>query len=178
MRGSVRPHLDPVAVMASVLGLAGVFWLAPLMFDQLVFFGDQEQSRQAAHARGAMLPAAALILAASAVFVVRHQPWHAAFTVLPALVAVPLAFLAPGAAYQLLAYGISTPFAIGALLSAAVPVPRSVPTPILTIGAVLLLAFAVLTTPFLGLLVLVAAGVWWRLGAHRRVHQPRRSTLD
>jgi len=145
------------------VGFAGVIWLAPLMFDQLVFFGDQEQNRQAAVARETMLPAAAIILAGSAVRIVRQRPWHALFAALPALIAVPLALLAPGAAYQLLAYGISAPFALGALLSAAIPLPRSLPTPILTIGALILLAFAVITTPFLGLLVLVAAVAWWKL---------------
>ncbi|MGH2385503.1 MAG: hypothetical protein ACRDGB_10720 [Candidatus Limnocylindria bacterium] len=156
-------HFDLVAAVASVLGFAGVSWLAPLMFDQVVFFGDQEQNRQAAAAREAMLPAAALLLVASGILVVRWRPWHALFTALPALVAVPLALLVPGAAYQLLAYGISAPFALGALVSAAVPLPRQLPTPILTIGVLILLAFAVVTTPFIGLLVIIAAVAWWRL---------------
>ncbi len=154
---------DPIVIVASVLGLVGVIWLAPLMFDQLVFFGDQEQNRQAAVARGLMLPAAAIILAVSAVLVIRRRPWHALLAALPALVAIPLALLAPGAAFQLLAYGIGAPFSLGALLSAAIPLPRSLPTPILTIGVLILLGFAVLTSPFLGLLVLIAAVIWWRL---------------
>jgi len=158
-----RQPIDPVATVASVLGFAGVIWLAPLMVDQLVFFGDQEQNRQAAVARELMVPAAAMILAGSAILAVRRRPWHALFAALPALVAVPLALLAPGAAYQLLAYGISAPFSFGALLSAAIPLPRALPMPILTIGALILLAFAVLTSPFLGLLVLLAAVIWWRL---------------
>jgi len=156
-------RLDPVVAAASVLGLGGIIWLAPLMFDQLVFFGDQEQTRQAAAAREAMLPAAALLLVASAILVVRKRPWHALFGALPALVAVPLALLEPGAAYQLLAYGIVAPFALGALLSAAVPLPRWLPTPILTIGTLILLTFTVLTTPVLGLFVLIVAVGWWRL---------------
>ena len=81
------------------------------------------------------------------------------------LVAVPLALLAPGTAFQLVAYGVTAPMSLGALLSAAVPIPRQVPTPWLLVGAAAMLALAVLAASFVALLVLVAVVVWWRLPA-------------
>lgn len=64
---------------------------------------------------------------------------------------------------------------LGALLSAAVPPPRSVPIPILLVAAALVVGLTILASPFT-LLVLVAAIVSWRLPeeelavarAHRR----------
>ena len=166
---------DPVTLGAAVIGIASVIWLAPLMGDQLVFFGDQEQTRQAADSRQAMLPAAALLLLAGAGLRSRHRPLHALLAALPALVAVPLSLAAPDAAYGLLAYLIAAPISLGALLSAAAPPPRSVPVPILLVVAVLVVGLTVLASPFT-IMVLVAAIVWWRLPeeglavarAHRR----------
>lgn len=160
-----RDHraFDPVAMAGSVVGLVGLIWLGPLMFDQLVFFADQEQTRQAEAARELMLPAAAILLAGSAALLVLTSPWHALLAAAPALVAVPLALLAPEAAYQLVAYGITAPVAFGTLLAASVPRPRSMPTAILFVGAAVLIALALLGTPFIALLALVALVVWWRL---------------
>lgn len=156
-------RLDPLAIALSAIGIAGLAWLAPLMFDQLVFFGDQEQTAQAAAARTLMLPAAALLVVASAGIRLRGLSVHALLAILPALVAVPLALVAPGPAYQLLAYAVTAPLSLGALLSAAVPPPRKAPTPWLIIGAVFVTVVALLAESFLAPLVLVAFVVWWRL---------------
>ncbi len=167
--------LDPVIIGAAVIGIVGVVWLAPLMSDQLVFFGDREQTRQAEASRQAMLPAAALLLVAAAGLLTRHRPLHALLVALPALVAVPLSLAAPDEAYGLMAYVIAAPISLGALLSAAAPPPRSVPIPILLVAAVLVVGLTLLASPFT-LMLLVAAIVWWRLPeeefavarAHRR----------
>ena len=154
--------VDPVTLGAAGIGVVAVLWLAPLMGDQLVFFGDQEQTRQAAASRQAMLPAAALLLVAGAGLLSRHRRLHALLAALPALVSVPLSLAAPAAAYGLLAYAIVAPISLGALLSAAAPPPRSVRVPVLLVGAVLLAGLTVLASPFT-IMVLVALIVWWRL---------------
>jgi hypothetical protein len=160
----LRDGLDPLAIVISVMGIAGLVWLGPLMFDQLVFFADREQTRQAAASRTFMLPAAALLVVASAGIGVRGLPLHALLASLPALVAVPLALLAPGPAYQLLAYVITAPVSLGALQSAAVSL-RAVPTRWLIIGVAIATALALIAESFLALMVPVATVVWWRLQA-------------
>jgi hypothetical protein len=157
-----RLQVDLVIAAASVIGVAGVIWLAPLMMDQLVFFADREQTRQAAVAREAMIPAAALLLVAAALLLSRRRHLHAMLAALPALVAVPLALAAPDVAYQLLAYAILAPIALGALLSAAAPPPRTVRVPMLLVAAVLLAGLTVLASPITAM-VLIGLIVWWRL---------------
>jgi len=149
--------------VACAIGAVGLIWLAPLMFDQLVFFGDQEQTRQAEASRGAMLPAAGLVIVAATGLVVRGRQWHALLTALPVLVAVPFAFVMPGAAYQLLAYGILAPGALGAMLSAVFPLPRSVPMAIQLIGLGVIAIVGVAGTPFIAIVAVIALAVWWRL---------------
>jgi len=143
--------------------VAALIWLAPLMFDQLVFFADQDQTLQARASREAMIPAAALLLVAAAALTVRQRPWHALVVALPALVAVPLAFLAPGAAYQLLAYGITAPIALGTLLSAVLPLPRVLPLALQLVGLGMLAVVGIVGSPFIAIIALVAFIVWWRL---------------
>ena len=63
---------------------------------------------------------------------------------------------------QLLAYAAVGPIALGALLSAAIPPPRSVRVPVIVLVAVLLLALTVLASPFT-IMVLLTLVVWWRL---------------
>ena len=113
--------LDPLIIGAAIIGIVAVVWLAPLMSDQLVFFGDREQARQAEASRQAMLPAAALLLVAAAGLLASDVTLHALLAALPAIVAVPLQLVAPDDAYGLLAYVITAPIALGALLS---PPPR------------------------------------------------------
>jgi hypothetical protein len=133
------------------------------MFDQLVFFADQDQTREAQASRQAMIPAAAILLLAAAGLTVRQRPWHALLVALPALVAFPLALLAPGAAYQLLAYGITAPMSLGALLSAVLPVPRALPVVIQLVGLGIIALMGIVATPFIAIIALVAVLVWWRL---------------
>ena len=175
MKASGGRPIDPLTLGAAVIGIIAIVWLAPLMGDQLVFFGDREQTRQAETSRQAMLPAAALLLVAAIGMLIRRRNLHALLAALPALVAVPLSLAAPDDAYGLLAYVITAPISLGALLSAAAPPPRSVPIPILFMAAALVVGLTVLASPFT-LMVLVAAIVWWRLPeegpavarAHRR----------
>ena len=168
-----RP-IDPVTLGAAVIGIAAVLWLGPLMANQLVFFGDQDQTRQAAASRQAMLPVAALLIVAAAGLLARRRPLHAFLAAVPALVAVPLSLAAPDEVYGLVGYVIAGPISLGALLSAASPPPRSVPVPILLVAAALVIGLTVLGSP-LGLIVLVGVIVWWRLPiegpAVARVHR-------
>ena len=154
--------LDPLIIGGAIIGIVGVVWLAPLMSDQLVFFGDQEQTRQAAASQQAMVPAAALLLVAAAGSLARRRPLHALLVALPALVAVPPVLLTPANAYQLLAFAVVGPISLGASLSAASPPPRSFRVPVVVLGAVLLLALTILASPFT-IMVLIALIVWWRL---------------
>jgi hypothetical protein len=172
-----RP-VDPVTLGAAVTGIVAVLWLAPLMGDQLVFFADQEQTRQAAASRQAMLPAAAVLLVAAAVLLSRRRPLRALLAALPAATAVPLTLATPGAAYGLLAYAIIAPISLGALLSAVAPPPRSVRVPVLVVVAVLVIGLTVLASPFT-VMVLVALIVWWRLPEEDfAVRGSRRSAVD
>ena len=155
---------DPVTLGAALVGIVAVVWLAPLMSDQLVLFADQEQTRQAAASRLAMLPATALLLVAAGGLLTQRRPLHALLSALPALVAVPLALVTPDSLYQLVAYAVVGPISLGALLSAAIPPPPSFRVPVVMIGAVLLVALTVLASPFT-IMVLVALIVWWRLPA-------------
>ena len=169
-----RQQLDAPIAVGSILGAVGLIWLAPLMFDQLVFFGDQDQTRQAAASREAMFPAAALLFVAAGVLTVRQHPWHALVVALPALVAVPLALLAPGAAYQLLAYGITAPMSLGALLSATVPLPRGLPMAIQLAGLGMLAVMGIVSSPFIAIMALVAIIIWWRLPQPQHVAMRQR----
>jgi hypothetical protein len=138
------------------------------MFDQLVFFSDQEQTLRAQASRGAMMPAAAILIVAAVGLAVRQRLWHALLVALPALVAVPLAFLAPGSAYQLLAYGLTAPMSVGALLSGVLPLPRVIPIAIQVVGLGMLALMGIVATPFIAILALAAFLVWWRLPVPRR----------
>ena len=91
-----------------------------------------------------------------------RRPLHALLAALPALAAVPLALATPDTGYQLLAYAILGPISLGALLSAAIPPPRSLRIPVVVLGAVLLVGLTILASPFT-VMVLVALIVWWRL---------------
>ena len=177
MKAFLGRPVDLVMLGAAIAGVVAVIWLGPLMGDQLVFFGDQEQTRQATASREAMIPAAVLLLVAAAGLLSRQRSLHALLAALPAIVAVPLSLVAPDAAYGLLAYAIVAPISLGALLSAAAPPPRSVPVPVLLVGAVLLVGLTILASP-LTIMVLVALIVWWRLPEDLAFRGARRSALD
>jgi len=170
--------IDPVTLGAALVGIVAVVWLAPLKSDQLVLFADQEQTRQAAASRLAMLPATALLLVAAGGLLTQRRPLHALLAALPALVAVPLALVTPDSLYQLLAYAVVGPISLGALLSAAIPPPPSFRVPVVVIVAVLLVALTVLASPFT-IMVLVALIVWWRLPEENlALRAMRSSALD
>lgn len=108
-------------VAAATVGIGAVIWLAPLMAEQIIFFGDREQTRVAEASRWTMLPVAGVLVGCAAVLGRQVGPRHGVLAALPALIAVPLAWIAPGPAYQVLAYGATAPWALGVLLVAAVP---------------------------------------------------------
>lgn len=110
-----------IVVAAAAVGIGAVIWLAPLMTDQIVFFADREQTLVAEASRWTMLPVSGVLVACAAVLGRQVGLWHGVLAALPALIAVPLAWIAPGPAYQVLAYGATAPWALGALLIAAVP---------------------------------------------------------
>ena len=174
MQRSAGRRFDPVLVGAAALGVAGVLWLGPLVFDQLVFFGDQDQTVRAQDSRRAMVPAAAMLLVAVAALVVRERPWHALVVALPAIVAVPIALLVPSAGYQLLAYGITAPMSLGALLAAALPLRRGLPLAIQLVGLGLLALMGIVASPVVAIIALVAVLVWWRLPHPNRSAVPDR----
>ena len=164
MTGSRRSLFDPATALLAFVGGVGLIWLAPLMADQFVLFADQEQTRTAAASRQAMPLPTALLLVGAIGSGVRVTRMHGLLVALPALTAVPLALLLPDALYQVLAYAITGPISLGALLSAAVPAASNIRIPLVLGGIVLILAVTVLASPFT-LMVLIALIVWWRLPA-------------
>jgi hypothetical protein len=174
MQSASGRRFDPFLLAAAALGVAGVLWLGPLMFDQLVFFADQDQTLRARASRQAMIPATAVLLVAAAGVAVRQHPWHALVVALPAIVAVPLAVLVPSAAYQLLAYGITAPMSLGALLWTALPVPRGLPLAVQLVGLCLLALMGIVASPVVAIIALVAVLVWWRLPDPNRSAVPDR----
>ena len=162
--------------VGAVVGVAGVAWLAPLMFEQLTFFGDREQEAAAAAAR-AIMPGPAALVVAGAVLVGLRRPIQGLVAIMP-LVAIWLALAMPDALYQLLAYGAVAPLAIGSFLAAAVPLPEMLPRPAI-IGVALLIGAGVLVaTPFLAVAAALLVGTWWALSRHPVERAPRRSALD
>ena len=170
MHPSSRGPIDPITLVAAVCAAAGIVWLGPLMVDQFVLFADRDQGADAAAARAAMPFPAMLVAIGAAVLVARGRPVQGAVAALP-LVAVLLAWTTPEALYQLLAYGMAAPAAIGALLAAMIPLHGRATSPwtLVAIGIVGVLAIA--ATPFLAGVVALAAVAWWAL-SRRREHRP------
>jgi hypothetical protein len=165
-------HWDAVAGAAAAASVGAMLWLGVLLLDQLVFFADAEQTRDAATARTLMLPAAGVALAGAAMFGSRTTWVYAAALALPAVVCVTLTWLFPGAAYGLVAFPLTAPFAVAAATAILVPAAvRSRREAALVTGVLLVAALA--ATSILGILPLVvllpaAAMVAW---AQRRVAQ-------
>ncbi len=152
---------DAAAWVGAGLAVAGIAWLGPLMVDQMTFFGDRDQEADAAAARALMPLPAALLAAGAALITSRGQPLSGAMAALP-LVSVALAWATPAALYQLLACGLSAPFAVGSVLATTVPLGGGAPRPVLLALAVAAAAAAIIATPVLaGLAVLTL--VAWRL---------------
>ena len=152
---------DAVAVTAAAASLAALVWLGILVLDQLVFFADVDQTRDAATARLLMLPAAGVALGAAAVVGWRATWVHAAALALPALATVSVTWLFPGAAYGLLALPMTAPFAIAAATAILIPAAVRSRREVAIVTGVLLVA-ALAGTAILGilpLLVLLPAAV-------------------
>lgn len=144
---------DAVAGAAAAASLAAVVWLGVLLLDQLVFFADADQTRDAVTARILMVPAGGVALAAAAVIGLRTTWVHAAAVALPALVCPSLTWLFPGAAYGLAAFPLTAPFAIAAATAILVPAAvRSRREAALVAGVLLVAALA--ATSILGVLPL------------------------
>lgn len=150
------------------LALVGVLWLAPLMMDQVTFFGDRDQEADAEAARS-LMPTPALLLAAGATLLgVLRGPVLGAAVALP-LGAVALAWLAPEALYQLLAYGFTAPIAVGAGLAACIPLNDAGRRPLVIVAIAVIATGFIVATPFLALLASLGLATWWRLsGSSRR----------
>lgn len=155
---------DVLVWVGTALVLVGIAWLGPLMFDQLTFFGDQEQEAAAEAARSLMGWPALLLAAGAGAMAVSGRTLHAAVAALP-LAAVALAWATPAALYQLLAYGITAPIAVGALLATIAPLGRAAPGP-LVLGIIVIAAtLAILATPVLAGLAVLAVLTWWQLSS-------------
>ena len=119
----MKPRPDPLTLAGLAMAAAGIVWLAPLILDQLVFFGDRVQAADAAAAR-AVMPWPSLLLGVGAGLIgVRGHGVHATLAGLP-LLAVLLAWATPDAGYQMLAFALSAPVALVALVAVALRLPR------------------------------------------------------
>lgn len=107
-----------------MIGVATVVVMAPLMADQLIFGAGADETRQAETARLLMLPAALIQLGCAAVVRARGVPRFAGLAALPALIAVPIAFLDTDSGYQLLAYAFTGPLALGGFVGGAFRSPE------------------------------------------------------
>jgi hypothetical protein len=160
---------DAVAGAAAAASLAVVLWLGVLVFDQLVFFADDGQTRDAATARVLMLPALAIAIAAAAIVGWRTSLVHGVALALPGLASVISTWLFPGAAYGLVALPLTAPFAIAAATAVLIPAAVRSRRETALVTAVLLVA-AVAATAIMGivpLLVLLPAAAMVAWAGHR-----------
>jgi hypothetical protein len=166
---------DVLAWTGFGLVLGGVVWLGPLMLDQMTFFGDRNQEAAASAARS-LMPWPTMLVAAGAVIVaIGGRPLHGAVAALP-LVAVALAWAAPDALYQLVAFGITAPIAAGTALAATLPL-EAAPRPVIVVPIAIVALAALLATPLLAGLAIVTLLAWWELSRRAR-RAGRSSALD
>jgi hypothetical protein len=149
------------------LAVGALVLLGPLIFDQLVFFGDQEQTARAVRAR-ALMPIPAAMLLVGATIVGRRRGLVIGIAVASPLASVGLALAMPEAAYQLLAYGLTLPIAVGATAAGVLPLPERLPVILIGAGVAVLGVLALVGTAFIALLVGLAAAAWWRLSVRSR----------
>jgi hypothetical protein len=169
---------DAVAWVGFGVAVVGIVWLAPLMVDQMTFFGDRDQIADAAAAR-AFMPLPGLLIAAGAARLgLRLGMLIGGLVALP-IVAIALAWMAPDTLYQLLAYGLTGPISVGALLAACLSPDRAA-TRLVAIAAIaVILGGAVIATPFLSLIAGGILATWWSLsnpGRLSRSSAPTRHT--
>jgi hypothetical protein len=165
-----------LAAGGTLLGVIGVVWLAPLMLDQFVLFADQEQTAIASQSRRLMIWPTLFVVGAALVIAVAGRGWPATIAALP-LVAVGLAHVSPQMLWQLLAYGVTAPLSIGAMLAAVAPIRGRLSAPPMLFVLLLAGLAAALTTAFLAALVVIGLVAWWLLS--RTVSgPPAASALD
>ena len=157
----------------AALVVSGLAWLGPLMFDQMTFFGDREQEADAAAARAMMGWPALLLAAGAGAIALSGRPLNGAVAGLP-LVAVVLAWTTPAALYQLLAYGVTAPISAGSILASLRPLDGATPRPLVLAGIAIAATLAVLATPLLAGLAVLAALTWWQLSSPAGVRWARR----
>ena len=148
--------------VAAGLAICGVAWLAPLMLDQFVLFSDQEQTAVAVASRAVMIWPTILILVGASLVAFVGRGREAAVVAAP-VAAVVLAHTSPERAWQLLAYGVTAPIALGAVLAAVAPIRNALGAPAV-LAALLVAGFAAaLSTLFLVALVIIGLIAWWLL---------------
>jgi len=148
------------------LVIAGIAWLGPLMMDQLTFFGDRDQESDAAAARSLMGWPTLLVATGAGATALSGRTLHGVVAALP-LVAVVLAWTTPAALYQLLAYGITAPIAVGSVLASAVPLARPAPRPVVRAGLIAVAGIAILAAPVVAGMAVLALLSWSGLSRGR-----------
>ncbi|HSK92991.1 MAG TPA: hypothetical protein VLA76_02905 [Candidatus Angelobacter sp.] len=156
----MQAHRRSIAAAGAIVGIGGVAWLAPLMLDQFVLFGDQEQTSVAQASRNLMVWPTLLIVAGAAALAAAGRGRSAAIAVSP-LIAVGFAIAMPQMVWQLLAYGVTAPISIGGMLAAVVPMRGRLATPSVLIGLLLVGFAAALATAFLAALAVIGVVAWW-----------------
>ena len=167
---------DAVTWVGVGLALVGIVWLAPLMVDQLTFFGDRDQIADA-EAASAIMPLPGLLIAAGATLLAARVAILIGGLVALPILAVVLAWMAPDALYQLLAYALTGPISVGALLAACLSLDRAATPPLAIAAIAVMVGGAIVATPFLGLIAGVTLATWWGLSNASR-HGPPVSALD
>jgi hypothetical protein len=166
-----------VTAAAAIMALVGVAWLAPLMLDQFVLFGDQDQTAGAIASRGMMIWPSLLIVGAAALIGRAGHVREAAVVAAPIL-AVILAHAAPESAWQLLAYAVAAPISGGAVLAMLAPIRGQLAAPAVLAALLLVGLVAALTTFFLASLAIIGLVAWWLLSRARmapaRLPEPHR----
>jgi hypothetical protein len=153
---------DAKLIAAALAITIGIIWLAPLMLDQLVLFGDRQQLERAAAAR-TLMPAPAVVLMAGAVAIGLRGAWlHAAVAATP-LVAVGLALALPDSALAIVAYAITAPAALGAVLGVTLPARGRLATPAILLVIAVAGAAVLVIGSVLAVLAALALVAWWAL---------------
>lgn len=169
----MRASSAAVTWLGALLVVAGLAWLAPLMLDQLVLFGDRDQVARAAASRPVMVWPALMVAAGASCLVAARRPMQGAAAALP-LVGVLLAWTVPETGGQLVVYGLTVPVALGGVLGAAIPLRRALPLPVVLAATGVLAALVVLAASILTALAVMALAAWWMLSDRAGVRGTQR----